>query len=167
MTGSASPIINTLLALCDDQGANPLKEDVRLDDSSLRVEIASVRRPRKPGVQLGRGGIKANICSIGDLIRLMMVNEGSYDLLRSSFGMILVVSATLADGIFDDDRNCRLATSEACTCRKTCHILPVPVFIASCGHPIKPIGEVHTSLLASTKKIINVRSIDELFVWTS
>lgn len=54
----------------------------------------------------------------------MMVNEGSDR--RCSFGMIRVVSATFDEPILDDDKSWRLATSDACTCRKTCQKLPVP-----------------------------------------
>ena len=95
--------------MCDDC-SDQEDETVRLVDSSFCVAVSALR-PKKPGVQLGRGGNNVNIWSKGDLIRLMMVNDGSD--LRSSIGMIRIVSATLADGFLDADSNCRLATSDA------------------------------------------------------
>lgn len=87
-----------LLAFRDGQ-APWIIEDVRLDDSSS----CSALRPENPDAQLGRGGIKLSICSNGDLIRLMMVKD---DCDRgSSFGIILVVSATLDDGVLEDDNS--------------------------------------------------------------
>lgn len=61
----------------------------------------SALRPDKPEAQLGRGGSKLIICSNGDLIRLMIVKDDSDR--RSSFGIIRVVSATLEDGVLEDD----------------------------------------------------------------